>query len=142
MQKVLLTIKGMQIDGGKDNYVEFVTEGRLYKKESGYLIEYDESELTGIDGVTTTLVLEQGSVTLLRNGPIDTHMVFSKNSIYESNVSTPYGKLHLSIFAHHVESTFCDQGGSISLEYELNMGNLNTINRLSLSFKSMKDCIN
>ena len=142
MQKVLLTIKGTQIDEDSDESIEFITEGRLYKKDNEYMIEYDESELTGVEGVTTQLILRNGDVTLLRSGPVDTHMVFSKNTVFESNLSTPYGNMHVNIFAHRVESMFCEQSGSVDLEYELSMGNINTLNRLSLSFKSMKDCIN
>lgn len=142
MQKVLLTIKGTQIEGDAQDVVEFVTEGRLYKNADGYLLEYDESELTGIEGVTTKLILEDESVTLLRSGGIDTHMVFSKNSVYESNFSTPFGDIRMSIFAHSVQSKLCEQSGSISLEYELNMGEYSTMNKLDLSFKNMKDCIN
>lgn len=141
MQKVLLTIRGTQSEHESDDYIEFITEGRLYKNAVGYLLEYDESELTGIEGVTTKLILENDSVTLSRSGAIDTHMVFSKNSVYESNLSTPYGSMHMSIFALRVESELSEQSGSVSLEYQLKMGDFNTINKLDLSFKSMKDCI-
>lgn len=137
MQKVLLTIKGTQIEGSTQDVVEFITEGRLFKNADGYLLEYDESSLIGIDGVTTKLILEDESVTLLRSGGIDSHMVFSKNSVYESNFSTPFGEMRMSIFAHNVRSKFCDKGGSISLEYELNIGDASTVNKLDLSFKSM-----
>ena len=141
MQKILLTIKGTQ-DGSADDYIEFVTEGRLYKNGEEYLLEYDESGLTGVDGVTTKLILENDSITLSRSGAIDTHMVFSKNRVYESNLSTPFGPIHMSIFALRVDSELSDQSGSVRLEYELNMGDSSTINKLDLSFKSMKDCIN
>ncbi len=142
MQKVLLTIKGTQFEDGVDEYIEFVTEGRLYKNVDGYRLEYDESELTGIEGVTTQLILEDGSVTLLRHGPIDTHMVFSKNSVFESNLTTPFGAIKMSILALRVDSELKEQSGSLSLEYELSMGELSTINKLDLSFKSVGECIN
>lgn len=142
MQKVLLTIKGTQIESGEHDSIEFVTEGRLYKKANGYLLEYDESDLTGIEGVTTQVFLDGDSVTLSRSGAVDTHMVFSQNSVYESNFSTPFGTMRMSIFALHVESRLSDKSGSVDLEYELNMGELNTVNKLNLSFKRLKDCIN
>ncbi|MDD5018234.1 MAG: DUF1934 domain-containing protein [Eubacteriales bacterium] len=142
MQKVLLTIKGTQTEGGADDYIEFVTEGRLYQNADGYLLEYDESELTGNHGTTTRLILEDGSVTLSRSGAIDTHMVFSQNSVYESKLSTPFGTMKMSIFAFRVESTVCEQSGSVNLEYRLNIDDSISLNKLDLSFKSMKDCIN
>ena len=142
MQKVLLTIKGTQFEDGENEYIEFVTEGRLYKNADGYRLEYDESELTGIEGVTTQLILENESVTLLRQGPIDTHMVFSENRVFESNLSTPYGMLKMSILALRVDSELHEKSGSLNLEYEINMGDLSTINKLDLSFRNVGDCIN
>lgn len=142
MQKVLLTIKGTQIEGGETESIEFVTEGRLYKNADGCLLEYDETELTGASGVTTKLVLNDRSVTLSRSGAIDSHMVFTEKQVYESNFDTPFGTMRMSVFALHVDSRLEDKEGSIDLEYELNMGDMSTVNRLNLSFKNVKDCIN
>lgn len=142
MQKVLLTIKGTQLDDVQDDHVEFVTEGRLTKSAEGYLLEYDESELTGVEGGITRLILNDDSVTLLRSGASDMHMIFSPHSVYESNVMTPDGMMRMSIFAMRVESQMFEQSGRLSLEYELSVGNLSTVNKLDLSFKSVEGCIN
>ena len=142
MQKVLLTIKGTQLESGNNDRVEFVTEGRLFRNADGYLLEYDESELTGVDGCTTKLILKDGSVTLLRSGGSDMHMIFSPHSVYESSLSTPAGNMRLSIFAMRVESQLTEKSGSLSLEYELSLGDLSTVNKLDLSFKNVEDCIN
>jgi uncharacterized beta-barrel protein YwiB (DUF1934 family) len=142
MQRVMLTIKGTQFDSGHDDRVEFMTEGRIFKNAEGYLLEYDESELTGVDGCTTRLILKDGSVTLLRSGSSDMHMIFSPHSVYESTVTTPEGTRRISIFAMRVESQLFEQSGSLCLEYELSVGDLSTVNKLDLSFKSMEGCIN
>lgn len=142
MQKVLLTIKGTNIEDGERELVEFVTEGRLEIKPGGYLLEYDETELTGEEGVTTKLLLEDGSVTLMRNGEVDTHMVFKKNQVFQSNVSTPFGMVRMNIFAHHVESELNDRSGSLDLEYEVSTQDMSTTNRLILSFKRVEEYIN
>lgn len=142
MQKVLLTIKGMNISGGETDLVEFVTEGRLFVNANGYLLEYDESELMGEQGVTTQVLLEGASVTLSRNGEIDTHMVFKENQVFESNLSTPLGMVRMNIMAHHVDSKLKDNSGTLDLEYEVSTDNMSTINKLNLSFKRVNDRIN
>ena len=142
MQKVLLTIKGMNIADGETDLVEFVTEGRLFVNANGYLLEYDESELTGEQGVTTQVLLEDGSVTLSRNGEIDTHMVFKENQVFESNVSTPFGMVHMNIMAHHVDSSIKGNSGTLDLEYEVSTDDISTVNKLFLSFKRVSDHIN
>jgi len=142
MQKVLLTIKGMNISAGETDLVEFVTEGRLFMNANGYLLEYDESELTGEEGVTTKVLLEGASVTLSRNGEIDTHMVFKENQVFESNVSTPFGMVHMNIMAHHVDSSLSDKSGTLDVEYEVSTDDMSTINKLNLSFKRVNEHIN
>ncbi len=142
MQKVMLTIKGTNLENGETGLVEFVTEGRLYMNTDGYLLEYDESELTGEEGVTTSVLLEDGSVTLSRNGEIDTHLEFKKNQVFESNVSTPFGMVRMNVFAHHVTSEISDISGTLDLEYEVNTDNVSTLNKLNLSFRNVNDFIN
>jgi len=142
MQKVLLTIRGTLMEGDTSDAIELVTEGRLYKNPQGYLLEYDESELTGVVGVTTRLTLENETVTLQRGGTVDTHMVFTPGGVYESNVSTPLGAMHMFILAHRVESRMGQEGGCVRLEYELSLGELSTVNKLKLSFKNLEDCVN
>jgi uncharacterized beta-barrel protein YwiB (DUF1934 family) len=137
----LLTIKGSHSED-PGSIVEFTTEGRLFKEIDGYLLEYDESDLTGSEGVTTKILLENGSVTLSRNGEIDTQMVFSKNSVYQSNVSTPFGMVKMNILALNVSSELSDNSGNVNLEYEMSMGDVSSAGKLNLSFKSLGEWIN
>ena len=141
MQRVLLTIKGTQMEGGSNELIEFVTEGRFCKLSDGCLLEYDESALTGIDGCTTTLTLKNGSVTLQRSGLLETQIIFSPGSVYQGHYTTPHGNLDISVYAVRIKSHLGDNDGSLSLEYELNLGDLVSVNKLDLSFKQMRDCI-
>lgn len=142
MQKVLLTIKGNQIEGSPEDYVELVTEGRLYREDGGYILEYDESGLTGREGVTTKISLENGSITLSRNGGDQTHMIFSKNSVYERNFSTPLGPMRVSVLALDIKSELSAECGKLSLEYELSSDGICSVGKLDLSFKSIGEWIN
>jgi len=142
VQRVLLNIKGTQREGNTNESIELLTEGRLSKKPEGLLIEYDESELTGIEGCTTTLVLKNNCVTLERSGTLSMQMEFTPGCVFNSSLSTPYGTINLHVFASRVESELKETEGRLSLEYELSMGSLSTFNKLDLSFKSMEDCIN
>ncbi len=142
MPKVLLTIRGSLIEDGPDEAVEFVTEGVLSRNDKGFSLEYDESALTGIEGVKTRLMLEGKTVTLERSGAIDTHMVFSPGSVFQSNLNSSSGTAQISIFATRVESLLQEKGGSLKLEYELNTGDLFTVNKLDMSFKNLEERVN
>lgn len=67
---VIISIKGKQLyaESGPDE-MELVTSGVL-KRDSrgGFLVSYQESELTGLEGTTTKLHVHGGRVTLLREG--------------------------------------------------------------------------
>ncbi|MGI5918282.1 MAG: DUF1934 domain-containing protein [Christensenellales bacterium] len=142
MERILLTIKGSQRDNGRDEHIEFMTEGRFIKTADGYLLEYDESELTGEEGSITRLILKDDSVTLLRTGKSEVHMIFTPHSVYESSIETPEGVLRMSLLPLRVESELYEKSGHLSLKYELSIGSLSTINKLDLSFKSVEGCIN
>jgi len=142
VRRVILNITGTQYEGDSDERIELITEGRLIKKPEGLFIEYDESELTGIEGCTTTLVFADDSVTIERNGTLNMQMVFSPGRVFDSSMQTPFGSVSLHLFASKVESQFNEKEGSLRLEYELSLGSLSTFNKLDLKFKSMEDCVN
>ena len=74
---VMLSICGRQnyIDQ-EPEVVELVTEGTLESKENGWEICYKESDLTGMDGVSTSFLVESEKITLTRTGALTSQMVF------------------------------------------------------------------
>ena len=76
---VIISIKGKQLyaESGPDE-MELVTSGVL-KRDSrgGFLVSYQESELTGLEGTTTKLHVHGGRVTLLREGGVNSQMVWT-----------------------------------------------------------------
>ncbi|MBR4150219.1 MAG: DUF1934 domain-containing protein, partial [Firmicutes bacterium] len=55
MKDIILKIKDN--DG-----IEFVTEGKLFTRGSTTLIQYEESELSGLEGCTTSLTITPNRV--------------------------------------------------------------------------------
>ena len=77
---VLLSICGKQSYPGQEpDTIELVTEGLLEATETGWILTYEESDLTGLQGVTTTFQVEPGVITLTRKGPLNSQMVFQEN---------------------------------------------------------------
>ena len=67
---VMLSIRGMQRYPEQDpEVIELVTEGTLETYKDGWKLKYEESDLTGLAGVTTTFFVEPSVVTLQRTGP-------------------------------------------------------------------------
>ena len=78
---VLLSICGKQnYPGQEPDCIELVTEGILERTADGWTLTYEESDLTGLQGVTTTFQVTPGVITLNREGPLNSQMVFRENA--------------------------------------------------------------
>ena len=64
MKDIMLKITGKQINRNneiEEDTVEFMTEGKLYKKNGSTYIVYEETEMSGLEGVKTTLRIDDAS---------------------------------------------------------------------------------
>ena len=123
-QKVVLSIRGSQHYAETDpETIELVTEGTMEFRDGGWDISYEESELTGLAGVTTTFRVEPGKVTLTRKGPLDSQMIFQENVVHESLYQMPFGALLLSVKATRVFFDIVPDGGVIDLSYKIEIEN-------------------
>ena len=119
-QKVLLSICGRQTYAGQEpDTIELVTPGTMEFRDGGWDICYEESELTGLGGVTTTFRVEQGQVTLIRTGQLNSRMVFRLGQTHESLYQMEFGALMISVTARQVFFDIMPEGGSIDLSYEI-----------------------
>ena len=84
---VIISIKGKQLySESVPDEMELVTSGTLKcDGRGGCTISYQETELTGLEGTVTKLHIKDGQVTLLREGSINSQMVFEE------------GRRHLSV---------------------------------------------
>lgn len=121
---VVLSIRGRQNYGGQEpEIIELVTEGTMEFRDGGWDICYEESELTGLSGVTTTFRVEPGKVTLDRKGNLNSQMVFQENVIHDSLYQMPFGALMLSVKASRVFYDIVSDGGVIDLVYRIEIEN-------------------
>ena len=119
-REVLLTIRGQQTYSDQEpETVELVTEGVLESIENGWKLTYEESDLTGLKGVTTTFQVEPGKVTLSRNGPLNSQMVFQEGVFHESLYQMEFGALMITVCANRVAYDIGEQGGTIDLTYAI-----------------------
>ena len=123
---VIISIKGKQIYGeSSPDEIELVTAGTLRREGCGkYTISYQESELTGLEGTTTRLLIDGGRVTLLREGSINSQMVFEEGRRHLSMYETPYGALSIGVNTRRMRSTVDEGGGELEIDYALEIDNL------------------
>lgn len=123
-QTVVLSIQGRQTYGGQEpEIIELVTEGTMEFKQGGWDISYEESALTGLEGVTTTFRVEPGKVTLTRKGALNSQMVFQEGVPHDSLYQMAFGALMLTVKATSVFYDIVPDGGVIDLSYNINIEN-------------------
>lgn len=123
-QDVVLSIRGRQsYEGQEADVIELVTEGTMELVNGGWDISYEESELTGMAGVTTTFRVEPGKVILRRTGKLRSEMVFQEGVRHESLYQLDFGALLMAITAKQVFFDIVSDGGVIDLSYSIEIEN-------------------
>ena len=123
-KEVSLAIRGSQRYQDQDpEVIELMTDGTMEFRDGGWDISYEETELTGMAGVTTTFRVEPGKVTLDRKGALKSRMVFQENVVHDSLYQMPFGALMLSVKATSVFLDIVPDGGVIDLSYNIEIEN-------------------
>lgn len=121
---VVLSIRGSQRYADQEpEIIELVTEGTMEFTRGGWDITYEESELTGLEGVTTTFRVEPGKVVLTRTGKLNSQMVFQEGVEHDSLYQMAFGALMLTVKATFVFFDIVSDGGVIDLSYNINIEN-------------------
>ncbi len=113
-------LSGMFENEATDETIEIRSQGTLTYENGRLTVSYDETELTGMEGATTTVFFDTGNpgvVTMLRYGSVSTALVFEKGKRHICAYNTPYMPFEICIFTRKIENTLTVDGGSIDLDY-------------------------
>ena len=120
MIPVILSIKGTQTYRDQEpDCIELVTEGTLEYSNGGWDLRYEESALTGLEGVTTVFRVERDKVILDRTGKLRSQMVFREGVWHDSLYQMEFGALMISVCAQRVWAQISEAGGTIDLVYDI-----------------------
>lgn len=117
-KEVILSIRGRQkyMDQEPD-VIELVTEGTMEYREGGWDICYEESDLTGLSGVTTTFRVETDRIVLTRTGRLNSQMIFREGINHDSLYEMEFGALMITVCAKRIVVSLNETGGIINLIY-------------------------
>ena len=99
--------------------MELVTEGTMEFADGGWDISYQESDLTGLQGVTTTFRVEPERVLLVRTGPLRSTMEFRVGKSHDSLYELGFGALMITVTTRHLFYDILPDGGCIDLVYDI-----------------------
>ena len=117
---VMLQIRGVQKYQGQDpEIIELTTEGTMERQKEVWEIAYEESDLTGLAGVTTACRVGPRGVVLKRTGNIENQMIFMEGRKHESLYRLDFGALMLTVQATKVHSDITEKGGTLDIHYQI-----------------------
>ena len=121
-KQVILSVCGRQAYQDQEpDVIELVTEGTLEYRDGGWDIQYAESDLTGLAGVTTTFRVEPDKVILTRTGKLNSQMIFQEGQSHNSLYQMEFGALMITVCATRIFVQLDDDGGVIDLVYSIDI---------------------
>ena len=123
-KSVIFSIRGRQVYAEQEpEIIELVTEGTMEYRDNGWDITYEESKLTGLEGVTTTFRVESDRVILTRTGKLNSQMIFREGVRHESLYQMDFGALMITVCARRIMVHLGEEGGMIDLVYDIEIEN-------------------
>ena len=117
---VMLNVRGVQnYQDGEPEVIELTTEGTLEKQKEVWEISYEESDLTGLAGVTTAFRVGPRGVILKRTGKLENQMIFMEGKRHESLYRIDIGALMIAVKATSVRSNVSEAGGTVDIHYQI-----------------------
>ena len=123
-QDVVLAIRGRQsYEDQEPDVIELTTDGTMEFRDGGWDISYEETALTGMEGVTTVFRVEPDKLILTRTGKLRSQMIFQKDVTHESLYQMDFGALMISVCAQFLYFDITPEGGMIDLVYSIDIEN-------------------
>ena len=130
------TISGMP--HGKPDELDFMTDGYYTFDDNIGCISYEETEVTGMTGTRTSVIVMPNKVVVDRDGSITSRMVFEEGYDSEFPYRTPFGDTMLGLKTRMIKQDISERGGNVEIEYDLNIGHaMCSRNKLILDVKEI-----
>ena len=117
---VLLTIRGEQyFDDVDPDETKLMTDGTMEISDEGIFLTYEETELTGMEGTTTTFEVKDKQVILTRSGTVNSQMIFEEGRQHTSLYETMFGELTVDIQTSRLRHKLSERGGIMEIKYSI-----------------------
>lgn len=116
----LISVKSSS-DLDRNDVIEVITPGEFKQTDYGYLVKYEETKLSGMEGTTTFVKIFDDKFILEREGSTTTKMEFIKDLSTISLYNTPYGTLDLKINTKDIVIDMSEVGGILKATYAMEL---------------------
>jgi uncharacterized beta-barrel protein YwiB (DUF1934 family) len=126
----MLKIIGGQVTQQDDaQQMEFITEGKYCLEEDSVVLLYDESELSGIEGCTTSLRITGDKIKMERYGEsigLDTAIEFEQGRRFKGYYDTPFGSIEMEVLTNRITDNIQrgEGTGYLDIDYHISLKGL------------------
>jgi uncharacterized beta-barrel protein YwiB (DUF1934 family) len=140
MKDVWISISNRQSVGQEeDNTMLFDTAGYYFFDDGVGVLSYQESELTGLEGTRTSVMVMPDQVVVDRDGMLTGRMVFREGMRDSYPYNTPYGQMMLGIDTRSIRHNFNENGGDVEIDYVTDLAHAYVSrNKFRISVKEME----
>lgn len=122
IKDVLISINSIQgSDREDEDRMEFITDGQFSFDNGVSTLSYMESEVTGLEGTRTKLMIMPDEVVMDRDGCVTSRMVFKEGLKNSFLYNTPYGTATMGVNTHRIRHSFDENGGNMEIDYVVDM---------------------
>ena len=141
MKDVWISISNRQDDGQDvDETLIFDTAGHYFFDDGVGVLSYQESELTGLEGTRTSVMVMPDQVVVDRDGMLTGRMIFREGVKDTFPYSTPYGQMMLGIDTRKIRHNFNENGGDVEIDYITDLAHtFVSRNKFRISVKEMEN---
>lgn len=122
-QDVIISVEGTQRFVGEEKQtVCIVTDGTMKTIGDTVFLSYEESEISGMEGTTTTFEINKDNVVLHRTGAVQSKMVFEKGKKDVSLYNVGFGAMTIGVQARRLKNELGPDGGRLEISYGIEIG--------------------
>ncbi len=140
MKDVWISISNRQKNGSEEaNTLLFDTAGYYFFNDGVGVLSYQESELTGLEGTRTSVMVMPDQVVVDRDGMLTGRMIFREGVRDSFPYNTPYGQMTLGINTRSIRHNFNETGGDVEIDYVTDLAHTYVSrNQFRISVKEME----
>jgi len=113
------SVQGYGLD--EEDHMDFTTDGFYSYIDGVGCLSYMETEVTGLEGTRTSVMVMPDQVVVDRDGTVTSRMIFREGLKNSFPYSTPYGTATLSMDTRQIRQNFNENGGSVMIDYVVDM---------------------
>ena len=125
-------------DEEEPDSLEFFTDGQYLFRDNVGCLSYLESEVTGLEGTRTSVIVMPDQVVVDRDGTITSRMVFKEGLKNSFLYNTPFGQATLGVDTRHIRQSVDESGGQVEIDYVVDMEHAVVArNKFSITIRQM-----